>query len=186
MDVRIIVETTAEMGSKRTHELCRLCLSGQGHGDLVLKLEDTKDLLGRRQREVLNVRIEDVSHANRRCPNCNRTRRVHDYRTRVLDTLFGRFRVKTLRLRKCSCSTEECSSFPPFAQVFPDRATPELQGYRPSWVRAIRSAKRPRSWRPSYPAQNHTTPPCVIDWAGSQKKSQDRSRWKTTPQLRIP
>ena len=61
------------------------------------------------------------------CPDCNRIRRIHDYRTRMLDTLFGQFRVRTPRLRKCSCGVGECSSFSPFAQVFPDRATPELQ-----------------------------------------------------------
>lgn len=127
MDIRIIVETTAEMGNKLTHELRRLSLSHQGHGDLGLKLEDAKDILGQLQKAVLDAQIEDISQANRRCPECNRTRRVHDYRTKVFDTLFGRFQFKVPRLRTCPCSTEECSSFSPFAQVFPDRATPEIQ-----------------------------------------------------------
>lgn len=45
MDIRITVETTAEMGNKPKYELLRLSLSGQGHGDLGLKLEDAKDYL---------------------------------------------------------------------------------------------------------------------------------------------
>lgn len=52
MDVRVIVETTAENGKKRIHELCGLSLSMQesGPGDLGLKLEDAKALLGQFQR----------------------------------------------------------------------------------------------------------------------------------------
>ena len=127
MDVRIIVETTAEMGSKRTHELRRLSLSGQRDGDPGLKLEDAKDILLQLPEAVLNAQIEDISEANRRRPDCNRTRRVHDYRTRMLDTLFVRFRVRVPRLRKCSFVAEGYGPFSPFAQVFPDRAAPELR-----------------------------------------------------------
>ncbi len=46
MDTRITVETTIEMGSKRTHTLCSLSLCDQGHGDLRLGLEDAKAHLG--------------------------------------------------------------------------------------------------------------------------------------------
>ncbi len=127
MDIRIIVETTTEMGSKRIHALRRLRFSSQVHGDLGLKLEDAKDLLGRLQRAVLNAQIEEISDASRNCGDCSRTRPVHDYRTRIFDTLFGRFRVKVPRLCTCPCNAEERSSISPFAQVFPDLATPELQ-----------------------------------------------------------
>lgn len=49
MDVRIIVETTAETGEKRTQELRRLSLPGQFQGDLGLKLEHGKVLLAQLQ-----------------------------------------------------------------------------------------------------------------------------------------
>lgn len=45
MDVRIIVETTAETGEKRTEELHHLRLTDQRHGELGLKLEQGKALL---------------------------------------------------------------------------------------------------------------------------------------------
>ena len=126
MDVRIIVETTAGTGNKDTHELHHLSLSSQGRGDLGLKLENAKDILGQLQKAVLNAHIDDISQAHRRCPDCGRTRRVHDYRTKVLDTLFGRFRARVPRFRTCSCGMGERGSISPFAQLFPDRATPEL------------------------------------------------------------
>ena len=67
MDIRIIVETTAATGNKRTHELCRPSLSSQGHGDMGLRLEDAKDTLEQLQKAVLNAQVEDVSQAHRRC-----------------------------------------------------------------------------------------------------------------------
>ena len=70
MDIRIIVETTAATGNKRTHELGRLSLSSQGHGDMGLRLEDAKDTLGQLQKAVLNAQVEEVSQAHRRCPDC--------------------------------------------------------------------------------------------------------------------
>lgn len=47
MDVRVIVETTAETIEKRTEELHRLSLPGQFRGDLDLKLEQGKALLAK-------------------------------------------------------------------------------------------------------------------------------------------
>lgn len=74
MDVRIIIEKTAENGKERIHELCGLSLSSQesGSGDLGLKLEDAKALRGELQRAILYDRIEEISDANRSCPSCGR------------------------------------------------------------------------------------------------------------------
>ena len=126
MDVRIIVETITDKGNKHALELRRLSLPSQCHGDMGLKLEDAKDILGQLQKAVLNAQVEDISQAHRRCSDCGRTRRLHDYRTKVLDTLFGRFRVRVPRLRTCSCEEGSCGSISPFAQLFPGRATQEL------------------------------------------------------------
>ncbi|MFQ6550538.1 ISKra4 family transposase [Aestuariibius sp. 2305UL40-4] len=126
MDVRIIVETTADTGNKRTHELRRFSLSSRGHGDMGLKLEDAKDILGQLQKAVLNAQVENISQAHRRCTDCGCTRRLHDYRTKVLDTLLGRFRVRVPRLHTCSCEKGERGSISPFSQLFPNRATQEL------------------------------------------------------------
>ena len=87
-----------ETGEKRTQELHRLSLPGQCHGDLGLKLEHGKVLLAQLQQAILHHQIEEISDASRNCPCCGRARPIHDYRTRVLDTLFGRFSL-TCRLR---------------------------------------------------------------------------------------
>lgn len=79
MDVRVIVETIAATGEKRTQELHRLSLSGQFRGDLGLKLEHGKALLAKRQRAILDHQIKEISDASRNCPCCGRVQPVHDY-----------------------------------------------------------------------------------------------------------
>lgn len=133
MEVRIIVETTFENGTTKTRRLG--CLSRpfrrtqpEGFG---LLLEDAKSILWQLQDAVLLDQIEEVSEASRICPDCGKVRAIHDYRSRVLDTLFGRFRVKAPRIRRCACNAKSelnlGGPLSPLARFFPDRSTPELQ-----------------------------------------------------------
>ncbi len=127
MDVRIIVETTAEAGDKRRQELSLISLPGQCHGDLGLELAHGKSLLAELQRAIVNHQIQVIANASRNCPLCGRVRPIHDYRTRVLDTLFGRFPLKVPRRRKCSCRAGGSDALSRFSQVLHDRATSELK-----------------------------------------------------------
>ncbi|WP_104017563.1 ISKra4 family transposase [Roseovarius nitratireducens] len=133
MEVRIIIETTFENGTTKVRRLG--CLSHpfrrtqpEGFG---LLLEDAKTILGQLQNAILLDQIKEVSEASKICPDCDRVRAIHDYRSRVLDTLFGRFQVKVPRIRRCACNARS-DVFPggpllPLAHFFPDRSTPELQ-----------------------------------------------------------
>jgi len=54
---------------------------------------------------------------------------MHDDRGPVFDTLFGRFRVKSPRIRRCSCHSAGTATEGPqslFSGLVPDRATPGL------------------------------------------------------------
>lgn len=133
MDVQIIVETTFENGTTKTRRLGRLSrpfrsTQPEGFG---LLLEDAKSMLWQLQQAILLHQIEEVSEASRVCPDCNKVRTIHDYRSRVLDTLFGRFRVKVPRIRRCACNAKSevtlGGPLSPLARFFPDRSTPELQ-----------------------------------------------------------
>ena len=88
MDVRIIVETTSETGGKRTEELRSLNLADQCRSELGLKLAQGKAILAQLQGPILRHQMEEISAASRTCRCRGRSRPVHDYRTRVLDTLF--------------------------------------------------------------------------------------------------
>lgn len=133
MDVRIIVETTFENGTTRTRRLGRLSrpfrsTQSEGFG---LLLEDAKSMLGQLQQAILLDQIQEISEASRVCPDCDKIRAIHDYRPRVLDTLFGRFQVKAPRIRRCACNAKSDVALggplSPLAHFFPGRSTPELQ-----------------------------------------------------------
>jgi hypothetical protein len=131
--VRIIVETTFENGTTKTRHLGRFSCpfrSTQPEG-FGLLLEDAKSMLWQLQQAILLDQIEETSEASRVCPDCNKLRAIHDYRPRVLDTVFGRFHVRVPRIRRCARNgkSEVTLGGPlsPLAHFFPDRSTPELQ-----------------------------------------------------------
>jgi hypothetical protein len=128
MDVRIIVETTFENGTTKRHRLGRLSRPfrrTQPEGFAIL-LEDAKTILGQLQNAILRDQIEEISDASRICPDCDGVRAIHDYRSRVLYTLFGRFEVKAPRIRRCACNAKSDvvlgGPLSPLADYFPDRA----------------------------------------------------------------
>jgi len=181
MDVRITVETTFDNGEKRTHQFDSIsrpyrvaCPEGFG-----LRLEDGKRVVEQIQRAILCDQVEEITRESRVCPTCASVRAIHDYRTRVLDTLFGRLRVKAARFRRCSCDARSVAipggPLSPLAFFFPDRAIPELQrlhaelGSRHSFREAARLMK---SFLPCYPP-HHTT---VRDRLGRIAERLERSR----------
>jgi len=192
MDVRITVETTFENGEKRTHQLDSIsrpypvtCPVGFG-----LRLEGGKRIVEQIQRAILCDQVEGITRESRGCPTCASIRAIHDYRTRVLDTLFGRRRVKAARFRRCSCDARSAAipggPLSPLASFFPDRATPELRrlhaelGSRHSFREAARLMK---SLLPRNPP---ITPQCVAGWVGLPRGSREVAGLQAIPMTRRP
>lgn len=133
LDLRITIETTFDNGEKRIHELDGISrpyrvTRPEGFG---LRLEEGKRVVERIQRAVLCDQVEEITRESRVCPTCASMRAIRGYRTRILDTLFGRIQVKAARLRRCPCdagsSTNSGGPISPLTYFFPGRATPELQ-----------------------------------------------------------
>lgn len=82
---------------------------------LGLRPDEAKNLLTRLQEVPLCNQIDEVLAASRICDDCGKRRAIHDDRDRILDTLYGRFRVKAPRLRQYACNRhgcrESCSAF---------------------------------------------------------------------------
>lgn len=127
MDVQIAIETTFDNGERRTHQLDGIsrpyrvtCPEGFG-----LRLENGKRVIEQIQRAILCDQVEEITRESRVCPTCAEVSAIHDYRARVLDTLFGRVRRKAARLPlflRCEVSGDAWRAY-----FFPDRATSELQ-----------------------------------------------------------
>lgn len=132
MDVQISMETTFDDGTRRTHRLGDLSRPYRltNSEALGLLLSDAKAIISQIQRAILTDQLEEVVAVNRTCSACGSTKPIHDYRTRVFDTAFGRFRHQVPRLKQCKCGVAAGSKcrgeLSPVAKIFPDRATPEL------------------------------------------------------------
>ena len=133
MHIQITVETTFENGEKRKHCLGRFSRPSRA-GDpeaFGLRLEDAKSILAQYEKAVLIDQIAEFCKARRICQNCQKVCAIHDYRTRLLDTPFGRFTMRAPRFRRCSCaakSGEGLGRLPsPVTEIFPARTTPQMQ-----------------------------------------------------------
>lgn len=133
MDVKIIVETTFDDGEIQRRNIGRLRRTPDelGPENLGLLLEEAKYFLRRLQEAILREQLDEALEARRKCICCGKRRVIHDDRGRVFDTLFGRFRVKSPRLRRCACRSaaafENSGPQSLFSGLFPDRSTPELR-----------------------------------------------------------
>ena len=131
MELRIKVEAVFEDGRMQEHELGSWkrhpeCLNPEAIG---LLLEDAHAILSRLQDVAISAQVEEISEVSRACPSCGKSRHIHDYRSRKLETLFGKTTVKAPRLKPCNChdfANSEISSLSWLTKVFPDRMTPEL------------------------------------------------------------
>jgi len=177
MDVQISVETTSGDGTKRTHRLGRVSRPYRltQSEALRLLLEDAKVILRQIQKAVLSDQIEEVCAVSRSCPDCGSGRAVHDHRTRVFDTVFGRFRLRGPRFRQCKCNAlaeeNRGRTLSPVTHFFPDRTTPELRrlqaelGSRHSFREAARIIET------FLPCASRLTQRCVTAWAESRRTS---------------
>jgi hypothetical protein len=105
MEVSIFVETTFDDGETKKRNIGRLRRAPDEFGseNLGLLLNDAKTLLRRLQEAIVQDQVGEAMEARRKCDGCGKYRAIHDDRGRILDTLFGRIRVKWPRLRRCLC-----------------------------------------------------------------------------------
>ncbi len=160
MEVRIIVETIFENGTTKRHRLGRLSrpfrrTQAEGFG---LLLEDAKSILGQLQNVILLDQIEEIFEASRICPDCDGVRAIHDYRSRVLETFFGRFQVKAPRIRRCACNTKSDvvlgGPLSPLALFFRIGRPRNCDTFRPNLGRVIPSEKQRVCRKPSCLVRN--------------------------------
>jgi len=132
MDVRITIETVFEDGKPRKHELGTWprpsqLISGDAIG---LLLEHGRSILANMRKVIIQDQVEELAVTCRKCHGCSQVRRIHDYRTGKLDTIFGRLTVRAPRIKLCACQADTVgrigSPLFPLSYFLPNRATPEF------------------------------------------------------------
>ena len=96
-------------------------------GDIGLSIDDGKKIMAALQSAVVNHEAETYSLFRRVCPDCHTFRRVKDYTTRRIRTVFGIVEVRNPRWMLCrDCHPGMVVAFAPLNEICPDRATPEM------------------------------------------------------------
>ena len=132
MEIRITIETVFDDGRTAEHRLgtWRRAAEHMHPEGIGLLLEDGHAMLAQIQKVAIEGQMEEISATCRSCPCCGNVRPIHDYRTRTLDTLFGRMTVKAPRIKPCQCQVAlhpKSSPLSPLNHLVPDRATPEMK-----------------------------------------------------------
>jgi len=130
----VLVETKRADGGTECVEIASLArnVSSPTPDDLGLRLAEAKELLLRLQSFLAQDHVRQVSAVDRTC-RCGSSRRLHDYRTRQVDTLFGRVVLRQPRWRSCGCdryepqpNSDHASRPSRASALIGGRATPEL------------------------------------------------------------
>ena len=130
----VLVEAKRADGRTERIEIASLerSVSSPSPDDLGLRLAEAKELLLKLQSFLAQDHVQQVGAVDRTC-RCGSSRRLHDYRTRQVDTLFGQVILRQPRWRSCGCGRIEpqLSADPAYRQsrttaLIGGRATPEL------------------------------------------------------------
>lgn len=100
----VLVEATRADGTTERIEIAALerDVSSPTLDDLGLRLAEAKNLLLKLQSFLAQDQVRQVTAVDRTC-HCGSRRRLHDYRSRQIDTLFGRVTLQQPRWRPCGC-----------------------------------------------------------------------------------
>ncbi|MBB3571735.1 hypothetical protein FHX05_005884 [Rhizobium sp. BK491] len=95
--------------------------------DFGLSLEEAKEIQLHLQKELTQFQTDQAAQRDRKCPHCNCSRQVHDYRSRTIHSLFGLCRVRVPRWRRCECGSSARLGTDCAPTLLNGRATPELE-----------------------------------------------------------
>ncbi|MDW9527933.1 hypothetical protein [Sinorhizobium meliloti] len=87
------------VSERREIAIINRIVNGARLDDFGLSLEEGKAIQRRLQEEFTQVQVDRASQQDRQCFDCNPARRVHDYRSRTVHSLFGVCRLRVHRFR---------------------------------------------------------------------------------------
>jgi len=114
--------------------------------DFGLKLSEGKAVLERLQAWFTQFQIDQIAKQDRSCADCETPRRMHDYQSRQIQTLFGKVTVRVPRYHACRCRNDQQQDHAKgeVTDLIPGRTTQEFDhvvaelGARHSFREAVR------------------------------------------------
>jgi hypothetical protein len=104
---------------------------------LGLTLAEAKQLLTTIQHRVLQHQVEAFLAAHSACAACGVALKVKGYHSRSFRTLFGTFKLRSLRLFWCRCRRRKTTSFRPLSALLTESVAPELLFMETKWASLV-------------------------------------------------
>jgi hypothetical protein len=102
-----------------------------------LCLKDSKDLLGRLQRAVVEAQAAAYVNRHRRCSACGRRLRGKGQHPIVFRTAFGNVPLASPRFYRCRCQPADNTTFSPLAELLTEHTAPEPLYLESRWASLI-------------------------------------------------
>jgi hypothetical protein len=104
---------------------------------LGLTLKEAKQLLKTLQHRLLQRQVDAFLAASATCPDCRTPRKVKGYHSRSFRTLFGTFKLTSLRLFHCRYTRRKTTSFRPLSSLLTASVAPELLFMETKWASLV-------------------------------------------------
>jgi hypothetical protein len=111
-------------------------LSKSFHPDelIGLSLAESKQLLKTLQQQIVELQSSQFIKSQKRCPCCEKNRRLKEHRNLYCRTVFGIVSLSSPRLYYCHCEKRNRQSFSVLSQWLPEPVSPELQYLEAKWA----------------------------------------------------
>ena len=134
MKVKLQMVIESEDGRVREVEevacLKRATLSPE---ELGLTLAEAKQMLQQVQHSMVDFQAAEYQRQRKDCPHCGKQRPQKGKHEIIVRTLFGKMKLRSLRLHRCGCEAVSEQSFSPLAELLPERTAPELLYLEAKW-----------------------------------------------------
>ena len=134
MKVKLQMVIESEDGRVREVEevacLKRATLSPE---ELGLTLAEAKQMLQQVQHSMVDVQAAEYQRQRKDCPHCGKQRPQKGKHEIIVRTLFGKMKLRSLRLHRCGCEAVSEKTFSPLAELLPERTAPELLYLEAKW-----------------------------------------------------
>ena len=111
-------------------------LSKSFHPDelIGLSLDESKQLLKTLQQQIVEFQASQFIQSQKRCPCCEKKRRLKEHRNLYYRTVFGVVPLSSPRLYYCPCEKRNRQSFSVLSLWLPESVSPELQYLEAKWA----------------------------------------------------
>jgi hypothetical protein len=148
---RLQLVATDDNGNDEIVDVTTMTKGIEGPEHIGLTLADSKDLLRKIQRVVVERQVEAYLNGRSACDHCGKPLSNKGWKSLLLHTLFGKVSLKNPRLRRCSCTSWETKSFRPLRDLIPETTTPELLFLESKWSALVSYALAAKALRELLP-----------------------------------